>query len=121
MHERVRPAPSVIPAPAAALQARICHHALATGFSRGYLVSAGIRALILIIALVMMRIRPGPPRPSASTHGLAPVRGRCQQAQGTGARDGLTTPVGTELGVQVAQVGLDGVERDVQLGGDLRP
>ena len=43
------------PAQAAALQARIYHHALATGFSRGYLVSAGVLALIVIIALFMMR------------------------------------------------------------------
>jgi MFS family permease len=42
---------------AAALQARMYHHALATGFSRGYLVSAGVLALILIIALFMMRVR----------------------------------------------------------------
>jgi len=41
---------------AALLQTRIYHHALATGFSRGYLVSAGILALILIIALFMMRV-----------------------------------------------------------------
>jgi predicted MFS family arabinose efflux permease len=44
-------------AQAALLQTRIYHHALATGFSRGYLVSAGILALILIIALFMMRVR----------------------------------------------------------------
>jgi predicted MFS family arabinose efflux permease len=43
-------------AQAALLQTRIYHHALATGFSRGYLVSAGILALILIIALFMMRV-----------------------------------------------------------------
>ena len=42
---------------AAALQTQIYHHALATGFSRGYLVSAGVLALILIIALFMMRVR----------------------------------------------------------------
>ena len=41
------------------------------------------------------RVRPGlaaqtlPARPSASTRSLAPVRGGGQQAQGTGARDGL--------------------------------
>jgi hypothetical protein len=29
--------------------------------------------------------------------------------------------VGTKLGVQVSHVGLDSVERDVQLAGDLRP
>jgi hypothetical protein len=31
-------------------------HALATGFSRGYLVSAGIVVLALIIALTVVRI-----------------------------------------------------------------
>jgi len=41
---------------AAALQTQINHHALATGFSRGYLVSAGILALALIIALAMVRL-----------------------------------------------------------------
>ena len=43
-------------AQAAALQAQIYHHALAAGFSRGYLVSAGVLALAAIIALFMMRI-----------------------------------------------------------------
>jgi len=43
-------------AQAAALQARIYHHALAAGFSRGYLVSAGILMLALIIALFVMRV-----------------------------------------------------------------
>ena len=43
-------------AQAAALQAQIHHHALATGFSRGYLVSAGILALIPVIALFVMRV-----------------------------------------------------------------
>jgi len=42
---------------AAALQARIYHHALATGFSRGYLVSAGIMVLAVVIALVLIRIK----------------------------------------------------------------
>jgi EmrB/QacA subfamily drug resistance transporter len=42
---------------AAALQAQMYHHALATGFSRGYLVSAGIMVLAVIIALAMIRIR----------------------------------------------------------------
>ena len=41
---------------AAALQTQIYHHALATGFSRGYLVSAGILALALIIALAVIRV-----------------------------------------------------------------
>jgi len=43
-------------AQAAALQAQIHHHALATGFSRGYLVSAGILALIPVIVLFVMRV-----------------------------------------------------------------
>jgi EmrB/QacA subfamily drug resistance transporter len=42
---------------AAALQARMYDHALATGFSRGYLVSAGVLVLALIIALTVVRIR----------------------------------------------------------------
>ena len=51
-----RPRPArARPAQAAALQAQIYHHALATGFSRGFLVSAGVLALIVIIALFMMR------------------------------------------------------------------
>ena len=39
------------------LHTRAYHHALATGFSRGYLVSAGILALILVIAVFMIRFR----------------------------------------------------------------
>ena len=42
---------------AAALQARMYDHALATGFSRGYLVSAGILVLAAIIALAVIRVR----------------------------------------------------------------
>jgi len=43
-------------AQAAALRAQIGQHALATGFSRGYLVSAGVLVLSLVIALFMMRV-----------------------------------------------------------------
>ena len=43
-------------AQAAALQAQINQHALATGFSQGYLVSAGVLVLSLVIALFMMRV-----------------------------------------------------------------
>ncbi|HTW03956.1 MAG TPA: MFS transporter [Streptosporangiaceae bacterium] len=39
---------------AAALQTHIYHHALATGFSRGYLVSAGVMALAVIIAVAVL-------------------------------------------------------------------
>ena len=41
---------------AAAVQTRMYDHALAAGFSRGYLVSAGILALAVIIALALIRI-----------------------------------------------------------------
>ena len=42
---------------AAVLQTQIYHHALATGFSRGYLVSAGVMVLAVIIALAVIRVR----------------------------------------------------------------
>jgi hypothetical protein len=42
---------------AAALQTQIYRHALATGFARGYLVSAGVLALAAIIAIAMIRVR----------------------------------------------------------------
>ncbi|MGH2928265.1 MAG: hypothetical protein ACRDL8_08685, partial [Solirubrobacteraceae bacterium] len=44
-------------ATAAGVHAQIYHHALATGFSRGYLVSAGVLVLALILALVVIRVR----------------------------------------------------------------
>ena len=43
-------------AQAAALRAQAYHHALAAGFSQGYLVSAGVLILPLVIALFMMRV-----------------------------------------------------------------
>jgi len=42
---------------AAALHTQMYDHALATGFSRGYLVSAGVLALAAVIALTVIRIR----------------------------------------------------------------
>jgi EmrB/QacA subfamily drug resistance transporter len=44
-------------AKAAAHQKAMSDHALATGFSKGYLVSAGIAALALIITLVAIRVK----------------------------------------------------------------
>ncbi|MGH9292734.1 MAG: hypothetical protein ACRDZ6_08180, partial [Acidimicrobiales bacterium] len=44
-------------ATAATTHVQIYHHALATGFSGGYLVSAGVLALALIVALVVIRVR----------------------------------------------------------------
>jgi EmrB/QacA subfamily drug resistance transporter len=43
-------------AKAAALQTQIYHHALATGFSRGFVVAAGIMALALIVTVVAIRV-----------------------------------------------------------------
>jgi hypothetical protein len=43
-------------AKAAELRTQIYHHALASGFARTFLVSAGILALIVVIALFMMRV-----------------------------------------------------------------
>jgi EmrB/QacA subfamily drug resistance transporter len=43
-------------AKAAVLRTQIYHHALATGFSRGYLVSAGVLVLALVIALTVVRV-----------------------------------------------------------------
>jgi EmrB/QacA subfamily drug resistance transporter len=40
----------------AAIQKSMTDHALATGFSRGFLVSAGIMALALVITLIMIRV-----------------------------------------------------------------
>jgi EmrB/QacA subfamily drug resistance transporter len=45
------------PAAAKAAQAAVSNHALAYGFSRGYIVSAGIALLALVIAVVMIRIK----------------------------------------------------------------
>jgi stage V sporulation protein SpoVS len=41
----------------AALQKAVSDHAIATGFSKGYLVSAGIALLALIITLVAIRVK----------------------------------------------------------------
>jgi EmrB/QacA subfamily drug resistance transporter len=64
---------------AAALQAQIYHQALATGFSRGYLVSAAFLALAVIIALAMIRISRqdlsgGNPMPEPAGEPTAPGR-----------------------------------------------
>src|SRR5215469_7330772 len=44
-----------------------------------------------------------------------------EQAQVAGPGDGLGPAVGAKLGVQVADMGLDGIGRDIQLAGDFRP
>ena len=44
-------------AQAAALQKAVTNHALATGFSKGYLVAAGVMLLALVITLVTIRVK----------------------------------------------------------------
>src|SRR5262249_9369285 len=61
----------------AALKAQIYHHALATGFSQGYLVSAGVLVLSLVIALFVMRVSRADlsgagPAPEPAGHASAP-------------------------------------------------
>jgi hypothetical protein len=45
------------PATVAAAQKAAANHALATGFSQGYLVSAGIMLLALVVTVVAIRVR----------------------------------------------------------------
>jgi LuxR family transcriptional regulator, maltose regulon positive regulatory protein len=60
--------------------------------------------------------------PASRWTGLAGATGGGrEQAQVAGPGDRLGPVVGAELGVEVAHVGLDGVDRDVQLAGDFRP
>jgi EmrB/QacA subfamily drug resistance transporter len=55
----------------------IYHHALAVGFSRGFLVSAGIGVLALIVTIAMIRVRredlAGVPNPMMAESGAAAV------------------------------------------------
>jgi EmrB/QacA subfamily drug resistance transporter len=57
-------------ATATALRTQIYDHALATGFSRGFVVAAGFLALAMIIALAMVRVR----RQDLAGAGPAPER-----------------------------------------------
>ena len=56
-HAPAAGAAHLTPAAAKAAQTAVANHALAYGFSRGYVVSAGIALLALVIALVMIRIK----------------------------------------------------------------
>ena len=57
----------------------ISNHALAFGFSKGYLVSAGISLLAVVIALVMIRIK------RDDMEGIDPMAARCDRLdQGRG-------------------------------------
>jgi len=66
-----------------AAQAAMSNHALAYGFSRGYLVSAGIALLALVVSLIFIRIKKsdmeGVDPMAAPTH--YPVRGLARRAR----------------------------------------
>ena len=53
--------------------------------------------------------------------GSGSAAGGCEQAEGAGGLDGVCPAVGAELGVQAADVALDGVSGYRQLAGDFRP
>jgi Major Facilitator Superfamily len=76
---------------AAALPTQIYYHALATGFSWSYLVSAGVLALSLIIALFMLRVR----RQDLSGADPAPAPADGSSSPGPGVRPG--EPAGPTL------------------------
>ena len=73
------------------------HHALATGFSRGYLVSAGILAAIVIITVFMMRVS----RADLSGEDVTPASEATCTDQDDGERlSGVSSPVAVpELGM----------------------
>ena len=55
---------------AGSIPAQVYHHALSAGFSRGFLVSAGIASLMFVIALITIRVKrsdlSGPAGPAAA-------------------------------------------------------
>jgi hypothetical protein len=65
------------PRPSQAALTAIYHHALATGFSRGFLVAAGTMLLALVITIVAIRVRraelTGTPNTAPSAPGRAVV------------------------------------------------
>ncbi len=74
-----------VPKPGAPLPASIYHHALAVGFSRGFLVASGIALLALLIGIVTIRITRGElagagPEP----HEAAPPQSAAVPAQSAG-------------------------------------
>jgi EmrB/QacA subfamily drug resistance transporter len=74
-----------VPKPGAPLSASIYHHALAVGFSRGFLVASGIALLALLIGIVTIRITRGElagagPEP----HEAAPPQSAAVPAQSAG-------------------------------------
>ena len=57
-------------------------------------------------------------RREVAVWGSGSARGRGEQAEYAGSLDGLAAVVGVELGVEMLEVGLDGVDRHVQLARD---
>src|SRR5580693_10002792 len=87
-----------------------------------------------LAGMPMITLRPGrgriSPRPGHSDQGGSgrcggggpgPRAGWCEQAAGAGGLDGVCPAVGAELGVQAADVALDGVGGYRQLAGDFWP
>jgi hypothetical protein len=54
-----------------------------------------------------------------AVRGSGSARGRGEQAECAGSLDSLAAAVGVELGVEILDVGLDGVDRHIQLARDL--
>jgi EmrB/QacA subfamily drug resistance transporter len=74
-----------VPTPGSPPPAAIYHHALAVGFSHGFLVSAGIALLALVIAAATIRLRRddlagSTPAPPEQTPQPAPVQPRADRA-----------------------------------------
>jgi EmrB/QacA subfamily drug resistance transporter len=89
-------------AQAAALRTQIYHHALATGFSRGFVVSAGILVLALIIALAVVRVSRqdlsgAGPEPAGDTSSPNPAR-----APAPGIATAASGPAGAEPATSTA-------------------
>ena len=62
---------------AGSIPAQVYHHALSAGFSRGFLVSAGIASLMFVIALIPIRVKrsdlSGPAGPAAAAAAPEPA------------------------------------------------
>jgi EmrB/QacA subfamily drug resistance transporter len=68
-------------------ETQLYNHALAVGFSRGFIVSAGIMLLALVVTIVMIRVK------RADLEGVQPMPGMGAAADTAAASDGLPAPV----------------------------
>jgi EmrB/QacA subfamily drug resistance transporter len=86
-----------LPKPGTPLPLSIYHHALAVGFSRGFVVSAGIALLALLIAAATIRVRReeltgAVPAPQAATPGAAPQPATVQEIEDRAALAATVRP-----------------------------